>query len=83
MSLINLRKIKLRTICLYSDDSTEPRSLLALSHRDSSKAMVGLVAVCFLAIINNDSIALKVFHIDELMELLVSLMTRDFGRNGH
>lgn len=36
-------------MCLYSEDSTEPRSLLALSHRDSSKLAAGLAAFAFLA----------------------------------
>ena len=36
LSLESFREIRLRTTCLYSDDSTEPRRLLAVCQRDYS-----------------------------------------------
>lgn len=46
---MNLRKIRERTTCLYSEDSTEPRSLSAVSQRVCSKDFVDFLVVGFLA----------------------------------
>ena len=45
----NFRKIRLRTTCLYSDDSTLPRSRLAESQSDSSKPFSSLAGVFLVA----------------------------------
>jgi len=46
---MNLRKIRLNTICLYSDDSTLPRSLFAASQSVSSNDFSFFFAAGFLA----------------------------------
>ncbi len=43
LSLINLRNTRLRTTCLYSEDSTLPRSWFAVSHKVSSKPFFALL----------------------------------------
>src|SRR5688500_808415 len=40
LSLANFRKMSARTTCLYSEGSTEPRSLLAESQRVSSRDLL-------------------------------------------
>jgi hypothetical protein len=45
--LANFKKISPSTTCLYSDDSTVPRSLLAESHRVSSMLGCFFVLVAF------------------------------------
>ncbi len=49
LSETSFRKIRLRTTCLYSDDSTLPRSRLAESQSDSSKPFSSLAGVFLVA----------------------------------
>ena len=49
LSEANLRNIRLSTTCLYSEDSTLPRSLLAESHKVSSKLFDFFLVAFFLA----------------------------------